>query len=143
MTDNFTGGVLAAMLALIAWSFVMVGWLYATRIPAMYKHRIRPQSVRFRGTTDVFPDQARQVADNYNHLMEQPTLFYALGAITVLAGQQSPLTVGLAWTYVALRVAHSLIQATINRVILRFYVFSASTLVLVVWLVALAVGLAT
>jgi len=143
VTEDFTGGVLAAMLALIGWSFVMMVWLYATRIPAMYRHRIRPQLVRFRGTTDVFPDQARQVADNYNHLMEQPTLFYALGAITVLAGQQSPLTVGLAWAYVALRIAHSLIQATINRVILRFWVFSASTLVLVAWLAALAVGLAT
>jgi hypothetical protein len=134
MNYAFEGGVLAAMLALIGWSLVMLCWLFATRVPAMYKHRIRPQSVRFRSTTDVFPESARQVADNYNHLMEQPTLFYALGAITVLAGMQTPLTTGLAWAYVALRIVHSLIQATINRVVTRFYVFCLMTGVLAVWL---------
>jgi hypothetical protein len=141
MSLDASGGVLAAMLALIAWSLVMLFWLLGTRVPAMYKHRIHPQSVRFRGQTDRLPDYPRQVADNYNHLMEQPTLFYALGGVTVLAGLATPLTVGLAWAYVALRIVHSLIQATINRVMLRLYVFAAATAVLVWWLADVGLGL--
>jgi len=70
------------------------------------------------------------VADNYNHLMEQPTIFYALAFYIVLAGHTDLLHIDLAWAYVGLRVVHSLIQTTINRVTLRFLVFALSTLVL-------------
>ena len=65
--------------------------------------------------------------------MEQPTIFYALAVFTYLAGLQSPFTAGLAWGYVALRVIHSLVQNTINRVPVRFLVFALSTIVLMVW----------
>ena len=67
------------------------------------------------------------MADNYNHLMEQPTIFYALVFYIYLAGQADQLHVWLAWAYVALRVVHSLIQCTINRVPLRFLVFALAT----------------
>lgn len=125
--------VLAPVLALIIWSLVVWLWMYATRIPAMSKARLDPQDARFPGSLSVLPDHVRQVADNYNHLMEQPTIFYALAFFTYLAGQENPLTAKLAWAYVGLRVAHSLIQGTISRVPLRFLVFAASTLVLMVW----------
>ncbi|HYE44533.1 MAG TPA: MAPEG family protein, partial [Caulobacter sp.] len=75
---------------------------------------------------------------NYNHLMEQPTIFYALAFITYLAGAQSPFAAALAWAYVGLRIVHSLIQNTINRVALRFLVFSLSTIALIVWAGCLA-----
>jgi len=132
--------VLAPVLALIAWSLLIWLWMYAKRIPAMSALKLDPQDARFPGGLTGLPDSARQAADNYNHLMEQPTLFYALAFFTYLAGQQSDLTAGLAWGYVALRVVHSLIQITINRVTLRFLVFSISTIVLAVWTVIVAVG---
>jgi len=114
--------------------------MYALRIPAMSKAKINPQDARFPGSLNSLPDGARQVADNYNHLMEQPTIFYALAAITYLAGQQTDLTAGLAWGYVALRVVHSLIQNTINLVPLRFLVFALSTILLIVWTVVVFQG---
>jgi hypothetical protein len=122
--------ILTPALALIILSLIVWIWMYATRIPAMQKARINPQDARFPGSLDVLPDSARQVADNYNHLMEQPTIFYALVFYIYLSGGQDTLYIWLAWAYVALRVVHTLIQCTGNIVNLRFTVFSLSTLVL-------------
>lgn len=135
MEVDLNDSVLLPVLALIVWSLIVWTWMYATRIPAMQKAGINPDDARHPGSLDALPASARQVADNYNHLMEQPTIFYALAAFTVLAGQDGGLAVTLAWIYVGLRVVHSLIQNTINRVMLRFLVFSISTIVLIVWVV--------
>ncbi len=122
--------MLTPVLALIVWSLIVWIWMYATRIPAMQKAGIDPQVARHPGSLDGLPSSARQVADNYNHLMEQPTIFYALVFYTVLTAQTDPLDVYLAWGYVGLRVVHSLVQCTVNNVTLRFSVFGLSTLVL-------------
>ena len=127
--------ILTPVLVLILWTLVIWVWMYATRIPAMNKAGIKPNEAQAKGSLDVLPQSVRQVADNYNHLMEQPTIFYALAFFAVLAGHDGGLAVTLAWAYVVLRVVHSLIQNTINRVMLRFTVFSISTLVLIVWVV--------
>ena len=135
MEVDLSDSVLLPVLALIVWSLIVWAWMYALRIPAMQKAGIRPDDARHPGSLDALPASARQVADNYNHLMEQPTIFYALAFFVVLAGHDGGLAVTLAWAYVGLRVVHSLIQNTVNRVMLRFLVFSISTLVLVVWAV--------
>ena len=135
MEVDLNDSVLLPVLALIVWSLIVWAWMYALRIPAMQKAGIRPDDARHPGSLDALPASARQVADNYNHLMEQPTIFYALAFFVVLAGHDGGLAVTLAWAYVGLRVVHSLIQNTVNRVMLRFLVFSISTLVLVVWAV--------
>jgi len=133
MDISITDSVLGAVLALIVWSLIVWAWMYALRIPAMQKAGINPDDARHPGSLDALPAGVRQVADNYNHLMEQPTIFYALAFFTVHAQNDSGLAVTLAWAYVVLRVIHSLIQNTINRVMLRFLVFSISTLVLIAW----------
>ena len=122
--------MLTPVLALIVWSLLIWIWMYATRIPAMQKAGIQPQDARFPGSLHRLPDTARQVADNYNHLMEQPTIFYALAFYVVLAGHTDTLNMDLAWAYVGLRILHSLIQCTVNIVNLRFVVFALSTLML-------------
>lgn len=77
------------------------------------------------------PPKIKWPADNYNHLHEQPTQFYAIGLALVLAGAGDERLVNrLAWAYVGLRVIHSLIQSTFNNLGLRFFVFIASSLVL-------------
>ncbi|MEJ0041286.1 MAG: MAPEG family protein [Rhizomicrobium sp.] len=78
--------MLTPVLALIVWTLIVWTWMYATRIPAMQRARIDPQSGQHPGSLDVLPSPVRQVADNYNHLMEQPTIFYALAFTIVLAG---------------------------------------------------------
>jgi hypothetical protein len=122
--------MLAPVLALIVLSLVVWIWMYATRIPAMQRAKINPQDARHPGSLDSLPASARQVADNYNHLMEQPTIFYALIFVIVLSGHSDALYVDLAWAYVGLRIVHTLIQCTVNIVNLRFLVFALSTVVL-------------
>jgi len=122
--------MLAPVLALIVLSLVVWVWMYATRIPAMQSAKIDPQRAAHPGSLDVLPSSARRVADNYNHLMEQPTIFYALVFVIVLSGHTDRLNVQLAWAYVGLRVVHTLVQCTVNIVNLRFLVFAVSTIVL-------------
>jgi hypothetical protein len=123
--------LLAPVVALVLWSFVMCAWLYATRIPA-----IRQGSIIYdpRRPAEEFhaqlPAEVRWKADNYNNLMEQPTLFYAVALTLAMLGADDGLNTVLAWLYVALRVAHSLVQAAINIVMYRFAIFMAATLVL-------------
>lgn len=120
--------MLGAVLALAALHFVVMVAMYATRIPAMIRLRIRAQDLPDRRNT--LPAWARNVADNYNHLAEAPTVFYAVVLAMVLAGQDDGVNTALAWGYVALRAVHSLIQTTVNIVMLRFFVFIMSWLVL-------------
>jgi hypothetical protein len=123
--------ILAPVIALVLWSFVMWAWLYATRIPAMVRLKIaydpRRPSSEFEAAV---PPEVRWKADNYNHLMEQPTIFYATALTLALLGLGAGLNAWLAWAYVALRVVHSLVQATVNVVLLRFSIFMVSSLVL-------------
>lgn len=120
----------APMLALIVWTFVLWFWLYATRLPAMRAARINAAKLKRKDDLAGLPVSVQQVADNYNHLHEQPTVFFALMLYSHLVGVADDLNVGLAWAYVALRVAHSIIQCTTNFVPLRFVVFAVSSFVL-------------
>ncbi|MGA7710489.1 MAG: MAPEG family protein [Rhizomicrobium sp.] len=124
--------ILTPVLALVALTLLVWIWMYATRIPAMRKAGIDPQAARHPGSLNALPASARQVTDNYNHLLEQPTIFYALVFYIVLSGHSDAMQIYLAWTYVGLRLVHTLIQCTVNIVIARFAVFSISTLVLMV-----------
>ena len=122
---------LMPVLALIAWTLIMWVWLYATRLPAMTRAGIAPQDARFPGTyAERMPAHARSVADNYNHLHEQPTIFYAVMFVLALTGGADGFALSLAWGYVVARVVHSVVQSTINFVPLRFAVFTLGTLLL-------------
>ncbi|KAK0365525.1 hypothetical protein LTR59_013461 [Friedmanniomyces endolithicus] len=123
--------LIAPLLTLASWTFVMETWMYALRIPALtkYKVEISPSMT----TTDMnknIPRHLQWPADNYNHLMEQPTVFYAVALAMDRLGVQDSVAVGLAWTYVGLRVVHSVVQAAANPVMVRFQVFACSSLVL-------------
>lgn len=124
---------LQPVVALILWTLVIWCWLYATRIPAMNKAHVHPQSAQSpRGDwKQKLPDNVNWVADNYNHLHEQPTIFYALMGAIALLGLQSDAALNLAWAYVAFRVLHSLAQIVGNRVIIRFTWFALASLALI------------
>jgi len=125
--------ILAPVVALVLWSFVMGAWLYATRIPAMIRNNIRFDPRRPDAEFhDQMPATVRWKADNYNHLMEQPTLFYAVALTLALLGAGTGLNAALAWVYVVLRVAHSLVQATVNVILVRFAIFMVASVVLLV-----------
>ena len=118
------------VLALIAWSMVMLVWLYARRLPDLVRYAVTESRLHSSEAIRRLPPQVQWPADNYNNLMEQPTLFYALCLGIYLSGLQSPDLEYLAWLYVALRVVHSLVQATSNIAVIRFCLFVASSGVL-------------
>ena len=126
--------ILFPILALISWTCVMWVWMYATRIPAMQKAGIDVQDMSRTGAPLVLPPEVARVADNYNHLHEQPTVFYALVLAAALLGAVDSLQIGLAWAYVVIRVVHSLVQATRNVIMVRFSLFALGSLVLFVLL---------
>ena len=124
---------LQPVLALVVWTLIMWLWMYATRIPAMQKAQINPDDARHPGTyVDRMPANIRSVADNYNHLHEQPTIFYALVFFAALTGGSDNIFMYLAWAYVGLRVIHSLAQVLSSQVTQRFLVFMLSSIVLIV-----------
>jgi hypothetical protein len=126
-----TAEFLTPVLALVCWTLVMWIWMYATRIPAMKQAGIDPQEAAYPGTwSHRLRPGVRSVADNYNHLHEQPTIFYAVMFFAALTGGGDATALRLAWAYVLLRVVHSLVQATVNRVIVRFSIFALATLAL-------------
>ena len=123
--------ILAAVVALVLWTFVMLIWLYATRIPAISKHRVALDPGQTKEAFhSQFPPSVRWKSDNYAHLTEQPTLFYAIALVLALLGEGHGINAALAWTYVGLRVAHSLVHVTVNTIMLRFAIFIAGSLVL-------------
>ena len=131
----FAHGMLLPVMALIGWTFVMWFWMYATRIPAIQRAGIDMKKLSRTGAPLVLPPGVARVADNYNHLHEQPTIFYATALVAQLAGGMDTLTIGLGWAYVGLRIVHSLVQATVNPIPIRFAVFTLGSLVLMaIWL---------
>ena len=130
--------ILGPVVALAAWSLVMMLWMYVTRFPAMRRAGISLKGrVGTRGSAldGVVEDSVQWKSHNYNHLMEQPTVFYAVAISLALMDHGGGINLWLAWAYVAFRVLHSLIQATVNVVRWRFLAFAAASLVLIMLIV--------
>ena len=135
--------ILKPVVALAAWTMVMWVWMYATRIPAMNRAKI--DTANLTGGTgknldDLIEPNVQWKAHNYNHLHEAPTVFYAIALVLAVIGQGDGLNATLSWVYVGLRVVHSLVQATVNRVMVRFLVFALSSLVLMALIVHAAIA---
>lgn len=127
--------ILAPAAALVVWSIIMLFWMAGTRLPAMSKAGIElGTAVGGRGV-DIDPNVPPSVAwksHNYAHLMEQPTIFYAAVMILAISGGATSLSVSLAWGYTALRIVHSVWQATVNKVSVRFVLFLLSSICLTI-----------
>ena len=135
--------IFAPAIALVLWSLFMLAWLAVTRLPAMARAGISLMNVvgaRGANLEGVVPDRVNWKAHNYAHLMEQPTLFYATVVILGVIGQGDGLNLQLAWGYVILRIAHSIVQATWNRVAVRFTLFCLSTVALLMLAVNAAIA---
>ena len=131
--------ILQPVVVLLIWSLVIWSWMYATRIPAVVAMKmVLDPNVPKGEQMATLPPNVRWKADNYNHLMEAPTMFYAVALTLAVAGAGHGVAVAMAWVYVGLRIIHSLVQVTSNNIPTRFAVFVLSTLAQAV-LVALAV----
>ena len=117
-------------------TIVMTIWMFATRIPAMSRLGIDPQKAQDTiRLLDMLPPEVNRISNNYNHLFEQPTLFYAIAVGIAAAGHVDALHVQCAWAYTVARILHSLVQATVNIVLVRFGLFLLSWVALAVMIV--------
>jgi len=137
--------ILAPAAVLVLWSLVMLLWMSATRFIAFAKAGLKMNEAapgsRYVDVEPAMPAKVNWKSHNYTHLMEQPTIFYAAVAILALAGEGSGINAAFAWAYVAIRVVHSIWQATINMIPVRIALFTLSTLCL--WVLAINAVVAT
>jgi hypothetical protein len=125
--------ILKPVVVLLAWTMVMWVWMYAVRLPALTASGLKPDDARNTKTLDgILPEKAQWKAHNYNHLHEAPTVFYAVAIVLAVIGHGDGPNAMIAWAYVALRIAHSIVQATINKVALRFGLYALSSIALMI-----------
>lgn len=131
--------LLGPLVGLSLWTFAIEGLLYYRRTPALKKYNIDfdPEKVKQEKATKL-PAFVQWPADNFNNLLEQPTQFYAAVLGLTLLDVKDPLTTRLAWGYVGLRVVHSLIHVSVNKVTARFAVWATSSVVLLGMTIKLA-----
>ena len=123
--------LLGPIIGLNLWTFAIEGLLYKRRIPAISKYNIQVNpAVIKKQMAERFPPFVQWAADNYNHLLEQPTQFYAVALVLSFLGVRDKLSVRMAWAYVAIRVLHSLVHVSSNRIMVRVTVFAASSFTL-------------
>jgi hypothetical protein len=127
--------ILVPVVALVAWTLVVFVWMLVARGAAFRRMGVTlstiPTGSRGADLDGKGQDKAQWKSHNYNHLMEQPTLFYAIAITSALIGMDQPINVWLAWGYVGFRIVHSLIQCTVNVVAYRLPVFLLASLCLV------------
>ena len=134
--------ILQPVVALMIWTMVVWAWMYATRIPAMQRDP-KIDTMHMHGGTAkdldaILPARVQWKAHNYSHLHEQPTVFYAVAIVLAIVGAGDGVPALLAWIYTGLRVIHTLVQVTANRVIVRFVLFAISSVVLIALIVIAA-----
>jgi hypothetical protein len=123
--------ILHVVLAMGGLTFAMFLWMIATRLPAMQRMGLKPQDGAHTAELRArLPPEIRRVGDNYNHLFEAPTVFYAVALAIVALGQADALHAACAWGFFVCRVAHSLVHASVNYVPLRFMLFGLSMVAL-------------
>lgn len=137
--------ILKPMAVLAGWTMIMWIWMYATRLPAMTAAKVNPDDLTKgapkKTLDDVLPAQVQWKAHNYNHLHEAPTVFYAVSLALAFIGWGDGLNATIAWAYVGLRIVHSLVQVTVNKVMVRFMLFALSSLCLMALTLHLLIAL--
>jgi len=131
--------ILGPAAVLVLWTLLVLMWVTLTRFPAFAQAGIdvkkAPAGARYTDVESNMPPGINWVSHNYTHLLEQPTIFYAVVAILAIVGDHSALSLTAAWGYTVLRIAHSLWQGLVNLVPQRMLLFTLSTLCL--WVLAI------
>ena len=127
--------LLGPVVALVAWTLLVMAWMAVTRFAEFRRLGITmsniPPGARGADLEGRADPRAQWKSHNYTHLVEQPTIFYAIVLTLVLMDFDAQINVWLAWGYVAFRVLHSIVQATVNIVAIRFPLFMLASLCLI------------
>ena len=125
--------IFAPVIVLILWTVIMLFWMAVARLSTMPKLKISLEDAeRTSELAKKLPAKTQWKADNYNHLLEQPTIFYATAFLLALVGGGDGINLSLAWFYVGGRIIHSIVQSTINKVMVRFTLFLLTSIALLI-----------
>ena len=119
--------LLTPVLVLVIWTFIIFLIMAYGRVSFMNNPQAAADSKDYK---NPLPTWVNRTADNYNHLFEQPVAFYAVTLTIALVNSFDSLIVQLAWAYVLIRIIHSLVQLTINIVLVRFFLFASGWLII-------------
>jgi hypothetical protein len=126
--------ILVPVVALVAWTLIILAWMAVSRRRAFAQLGVTlgkiPPGSRGVNLDGKAPDEAQWKSHNYNHLMEQPTIFYAIALTLAMMDMGGGINYWLAWGYVGFRIVHSLVQCTVNVVAYRLTLFALATLCL-------------
>jgi hypothetical protein len=126
--------ILLPVVVLVAWTLLVMLWMLVSRMGEFRRLGVSlgniPAGSRGADLEGRANPSAQWKSHNYNHLMEQPTIFYAIAITLALMGMGHGMNYWLAWGYVGFRMLHSLVQCTVNVVAYRFTLFTFATLCL-------------
>jgi hypothetical protein len=127
--------ILVPVVALVAWTLVVMLWMMIARMREFRRLGVTlsniPPGSRGVDLEGKAEPGAQWKSHNYNHLMEQPTLFYAIALTLAFMDMGGGINHWLAWGYVVFRILHSLVQCTVNVVAIRFACFALASLCLI------------
>ena len=115
-------------LAMILWIFVVLAIVFLRRKAAFASKQVKMADVAV--STDAYPEPARLAAANFSNQFETPVIFFALIMLAMEVGATSYIMAGLAWAYVATRVAHTLVHVGSNDLKVRAMIFAVGVAVL-------------
>jgi len=124
--------ILFPMIALVALTFAVLLLIPVRRFRAGIAGQIRYDDFKY-GESARVPPEVSIPNRNMMNLLELPLLFYVACLVYLVIGRIDEFALALAWLYVALRIVHSAIHVTYNRVRHRLIAFAASNVVLVMF----------
>lgn len=130
-----------ASLALVMLTLAVGAVMLVTRVREMRRRRIHPQAAATSVTMGATLESV-QAADNFRNLFEVPVLFHCLVCVALAVNRTPDWLVAGCWSFVVLRVLHSVVHCTYNRVYHRLAVFLAGFGLLVGMWVRFALALA-
>jgi hypothetical protein len=127
--------ILLPLLTMVFLTFAVWIYLFALRIPETKRLKIDPDELRDRTEAHQILTVSAAASNNLKNLFEMPVLFYLAAMLAMLLLIQDVVLAWLAWGFVIVRIAHSLIQCTYNRVMHRFTAYIISCIfLLVLWI---------
>jgi hypothetical protein len=132
--------IFTPMLLLVAWTFVVLLFTGYKRFSAGFAGRVKGHDFRY-GESGNVPGDVAVANRNLMNLLEMPVLFYVVCLAAFITGHVTTFMVFVAWLFVGLRVAHSLVHLTYNRILHRFATYLASNAALLAMWIGFAAGL--
>jgi len=126
--------IFAPFFVMIALTFCVWFYMYVKRIPFIRKNFRNMDNVSAEEFQAASPPAVSNPSNNLKNLFEMPIVFYALCLYLFVTQQVDAVYLLAAWVFAGIRVLHSIVHCTFNKVLLRFGLYLISAVAL--WFIA-------